>query len=43
MAKGVRDILLNLIATKGNMDDASALQFLTKMEEQKRYSADVWG
>jgi len=43
MEKDVRKVLLNVIATKGNMDEASALQYLTKMEEQKRYSADVWG
>lgn len=42
MATDVRNILLNIIKTKGNMDDASALQYLKKMEAQKRYSADVW-
>lgn len=42
MANDVRNILLNIIKTKGNMDEASALQYLKKMEAQKRYSADVW-
>lgn len=43
MAKEVRKVLLDIIATKGNMDEASALQFLTKMEAEKKYLADVWG
>lgn len=42
MANDVRNILLNIIKTKGNMDEAAALQYLKKMEAQKRYSADVW-
>lgn len=42
MANDVRNILLNIIKTKGNMDEAGALQYLKKMEAQKRYSADVW-
>lgn len=42
MATDVRNILLNIIKTKGNMDESSALQYLKKMEAQKRYSADVW-
>lgn len=42
MANDVRNILLNIIKTKGDMDDSNALQYLKKMEAQKRYSADVW-
>ena len=42
MANDVRNILINIIKTKGNMDEAAALQYLKKMEAQKRYSADVW-
>lgn len=42
MAYDVRNILLNIIKAKGDMDEASALQYLKKMEAQKRYSADVW-
>jgi len=42
MATDVRNILLHIIKTKGNMDEAGALQYIKKMEAQKRYSADVW-
>lgn len=42
MANDVRNILLNVIKTKGEMSEADALQYLKKMEAQKRYSADVW-
>lgn len=42
MATDVRNILLDIIKTKGGMDDAGSLQYLKKMEAQKRYSADVW-
>jgi len=42
MATDVRNILLNIIKTRGNMGDAEAQQYIKKMETQKRYSADVW-
>lgn len=42
MANDVRNILLNVIKTKGELNEADALQYLKKMEAQKRYSADVW-
>lgn len=42
MATDVRNILLNIVKTKGNMNDAEAQQYVKKMEAQKRYSADVW-
>lgn len=42
MATDVRNILLNIIKTKGNMSDTEAQQYIKKMETQKRYSADVW-
>lgn len=42
MANDVRNILLNIIKTKGEMSEADAVQYLKKMEAQKRYSADVW-
>lgn len=42
MATDVRNILLNIIKTKGNMSDSEAQQYIKKMETQKRYSADVW-
>lgn len=42
MATDVRNILLNIVKTKGNMTDVEAQQYVKKMEAQKRYSADVW-
>jgi len=42
MATDVRNILMNIIKTKGNMTDSDAQQYLKKMDAQKRYSADVW-
>lgn len=42
MATDVRNILTNIIKTKGNMSENEAQQFIKKMETQKRYSADVW-
>lgn len=42
MATDVRNILMNIIKTKGNMSDSDAQQYLKKMDAQKRYSADVW-
>lgn len=42
MAVDVRNILIKVISTKGGMSEAEAMQYLKKMEAQKRYSADVW-
>ena len=42
MAKDVRDIILDVIATFGNKTKSEAESFLKKMESQRRYSADVW-
>jgi NADPH-ferrihemoprotein reductase len=42
MATDVRNILLNIVKTKGNMSENEAQQYIKKMETQKRYSADVW-
>lgn len=42
MANDVRNILLNIVKTKGNMTETDAQQYLKKMDAQKRYSADVW-
>lgn len=42
MATDVRNILLNVIKSKGNMTEQQAQQYIKKMEAQKRYSADVW-
>ncbi|XP_049310045.1 NADPH--cytochrome P450 reductase isoform X1 [Bactrocera dorsalis] len=42
MAVDVRNILIKILVTKGGMSEADAVQYLKKMEAQKRYSADVW-
>ncbi|XP_055620902.1 NADPH--cytochrome P450 reductase isoform X1 [Toxorhynchites rutilus septentrionalis] len=42
MATDVRNILLKVLKTKGNMSESEAQQYIKKMEAQKRYSADVW-
>lgn len=42
MAVDVRNILVKILCTKGNMSEADAVQYIKKMEAQKRYSADVW-
>ena len=42
MAVDVRNILVKILSTRGSMSEADALQYLKKMEAQKRYSADVW-
>lgn len=42
MATDVRNILLKVLQTKGSMSESEAIQYIKKMEAQKRYSADVW-
>ncbi|ETN60137.1 nadph cytochrome P450 [Anopheles darlingi] len=42
MATDVRNILLQVIRTKGGLSEVEAQQYIKKMEAQKRYSADVW-
>ncbi|XP_067639109.1 NADPH--cytochrome P450 reductase isoform X2 [Eurosta solidaginis] len=42
MAVDVRNILVKILMTKGGMSEADAVQYIKKMEAQKRYSADVW-
>lgn len=42
MAVDVRNILVKILSTKGGMSESDAVQYLKKMEAQKRYSADVW-
>nr|XP_016926962.2 NADPH--cytochrome P450 reductase [Drosophila suzukii] len=42
MAVDVRNILMKILSTKGNMSEVDAVQYIKKMEAQKRYSADVW-
>lgn len=42
MASDVRNIIVKVFMTKGNMTEQQAQQYIKKMEAQKRYSADVW-
>ncbi|XP_055525974.1 NADPH--cytochrome P450 reductase isoform X1 [Wyeomyia smithii] len=42
MATDVRNILLKVLQTKGNLSESESIQYIKKMEAQKRYSADVW-
>lgn len=42
MATDVRNILIRIISTKGNMSESDALGYLKRLEGQKRYSADIW-
>lgn len=42
MAVDARNILVKILSEKGSMSEADAVQYLKKMEAQKRYSADVW-
>lgn len=42
MAVDVRNILVKILSEKGGMSESDAVQYLKKMEAQKRYSADVW-
>ena len=42
MAKDVRNIVLEVVETGGQMSKEDAEKYVKKMEQQKRYSADVW-
>jgi len=42
MAKDVRNIVLEVVRTGGEMTTEDAEKYVKKMEQQKRYSADVW-
>jgi len=42
MAKDVRNIILEVVKTGGEMSDEDGEKYVKKMEQQKRYSADVW-
>jgi sulfite reductase (NADPH) flavoprotein alpha-component len=42
MAEGVQQTLLQIIAQHGNMDAATARQYLVKMRQDKRYQRDVY-
>lgn len=42
MAKDVHSIIVKVVMEKGQMTNSQALNYVKKMEQQKRYSADVW-
>lgn len=42
MAKDVRNIIVEVVKGGGNMSSEEAEKYVKKMEQQKRYSADVW-
>jgi len=42
MAKDVRNLIVEVVRTNGNKDQEAAEAYVKKMEQQKRYSADVW-
>lgn len=42
MAKDVHNIVVDVIQTGGQMSHEAAEAYVKKMEQQKRYSADVW-
>jgi len=42
MAKDVHNLIEEIVAEKGNMSKEDAVAYVKKMEQQKRYSADVW-
>ena len=42
MAKDVRNLIVEVSEKHGNMSREEADNFVKKMEQQKRYSADVW-
>jgi len=42
MAKDVRNLVVEVCQTHGNMSKEDADAYVKRMEQQKRYSADVW-
>ncbi len=42
MAKDVHHIVEEIVRDKGGLSEEEADAFIKKMEQQKRYSADVW-
>lgn len=42
MAKDVREIIQSVIEKEGGKTKSEAESYLSKMESQRRYSADVW-
>lgn len=42
MARDVMDCFLKILEEEGQMTSGDAQVYLKKMEQQKRYQADVW-
>lgn len=42
MARDVHNILLKVVMERGNMSELDAMDYIKKMDVQKRYSSDVW-
>lgn len=42
MAKDVHNIVVEVVEKGGAMSHEDAEKYVKKMEQQKRYSADVW-
>lgn len=42
MAKDVHAVFVSMAVEEGKMSEEEALAFVKKMENQKRYQADVW-
>lgn len=42
MAADVRSFIMSIVQKHGGLDETAAVQYVKKMEAQKRYSADVW-
>ncbi|XP_011134999.1 NADPH--cytochrome P450 reductase isoform X1 [Harpegnathos saltator] len=42
MARDVHNILLKVVMERGNMSELDAMDYIKKMDSQKRYSSDVW-
>lgn len=42
MAADVRTFVTGIVQKHGGLSETDALQYVKKMEAQKRYSADVW-
>lgn len=42
MARDVHNILLKVVMERGKMSELDAMDYIKKMDSQKRYSTDVW-
>lgn len=42
MARDVHNVILDIVQKEGGLNQDAANAYVKKMENQKRYSADVW-